>query len=179
MTHAAAPCRTYIVYHHGLFAQGVRSVLEARGAVEIVGMESDVGKALKAVQSLQPEVIIVEECTGTHQRMRLGAMMHSASAGRVVTLSLDHEFATVYQRNRMAAADPADLVRAIQGVSKLQSPGPDQHPGKVAMADLLESGPGNDNGTIDHESRVRRTRKPEAKVPNTIPRPLRGKVKGR
>jgi len=179
MTHAAAPCRTYIVYHHGLFAQGVRSVLEAQGGLEIVGMESDVGKALKAVQSLQPEVIIVEECTGTHQRMRLGAMMHSASAGRVVTLSLDHEFATVYQRNRMAAVDSADLVRVIQGVGKQHIPGPDQRPGKVAMADLLESGLGNDNGTTDHESRVRRARKPEAKMPNTLPRPLQGKVKGR
>ena len=60
----SSPCRTYIVYHHGLFAQGVRSVLENRRAVQIVGMERDVARALKAVQSLQPEVIIVEESTG-------------------------------------------------------------------------------------------------------------------
>jgi DNA-binding NarL/FixJ family response regulator len=114
----AAPCRTYIVYHHGLFAQGVRSVLEAQRAVQVVGMESDVGKALKAVQSLQPEVIIVEESTGRHQSMRLGAFLNGAVGGRVVTLSLDQNAATVYQRNRMTATDPTDLVKAIQGVGK-------------------------------------------------------------
>lgn len=138
---ATSPCRAYIVYHHGLFAQGVRSVLEARGAVEVVGMESDVGKALKAVQSLQPEVIIVEECTGKHQGMRLGAFLRSATGGRVVTLSLDHDSATVYQCNRITATDLGELVRAIQGVGKPHNSGPDQHPGKVAMADLLASDP--------------------------------------
>ena len=155
MMTAASPCRTYIVYHHGLFAQGVRSVLEARGTVEIVGMESDVGKALKAVQSLQPEVIIVEECKAKPQPMRLGAFLHGATGGRVVTLSLDHGSATVYQRNRITATDPAELVKAIQGAGEPHIPGPDKSRGKSAMADLLESGP-NDNK-----------------------RPLRGKVKGR
>ena len=157
MMTAAAPCRTYIVYHHGLFAQGVRSVLEARGTVEIVGMESDVGKALKAVQSLQPEVIIVEECKAKPQPMRLGAFLHGATGGRVVTLSLDHGSATVYQRNRITATDPAELVRAIQGAGEPHVPGPDKPPGTSAMADPIQSGPNNIN----------------------VKRPLRGKVKGR
>ena len=126
MIGADLPCRTYIVYHHGLFAQGVRSMLEDRNAVEIVGMESDVTKALKAVQSLQPEVIIVEECTGKHQPMRLGAFMHSAGSGRVVTLSLDHGYATVYQRSQMPATAPDLLVKAIQGDHTKQTPRPDQ-----------------------------------------------------
>ncbi len=146
MMTAASPCRTYIVYHHGLFAQGVRSVLETRRAVQIVGMESDVAKALKAVQSLKPEVIIVEECTGKHQPMRLGAFLHSATGGRVVTLSLDHDSATVYQRNRMAATDPADLVKAIQGVGKSHIPGPDQPHPKASMLSQPESGRNGDDG---------------------------------
>jgi len=154
MMTAASPCRTYIVYHHGLFAQGVRSVLESRHAVQIVGMESDVNKALKAVESLQPEVIIVEECKAKPQPMRLGAFLHGAAGGRVVTLSLDHGFATVYQRNRITATDPAELVKAIQGVGEPHISGPDKSPGESAIADLLESGP------------------------NNIKRPLRGKVKG-
>lgn len=135
MTAAVSPCRTYIVYHHGLFAQGVRSVLETRRAVQIVGMESDVAKALKAVQSLKPEVIIVEESTGKHQRMRLGAFLNGSTGGRVVTLSLDHEYATVYDRHRVEANDPADLVRAIQGVGKRKqsrTPGPDRQQDKAA-----------------------------------------------
>ena len=174
----SSPCRTYIVYHHGLFAQGVRSVLETRRAVEIVGMESDVAKALKAVQSLQPEVIIVEECTGKHQPMRLGAFLHGATGGRVVTLSLDHDSATVYQRNRMAATDPADLVKAIQGIGTPHIPGPDQPGPKASMLFQPEPGRNGDEGRSRKKSRVRRARKPEAKMPDTIPRPLGRKVNG-
>jgi DNA-binding NarL/FixJ family response regulator len=130
MMAAASPCRTYIVYHHGLFAQGVRSVLEERRGVQIVGMESDVAKALKAVRSLRPEVIIVEQSAGKHRPMRLGAFLYSAGAGRVVTLSLNHDFATVYDRRRVAATDPADLVKAIRGARnrKQQVAGPDPQP---------------------------------------------------
>ena len=152
MINADPPCRTYIVYENGLFAQGVRSVLEEQCAVKVVGMESDVAKALKAVRSLQPEVIIVEECTGAHQRMRLGALLHSAAAGRVVTLSLDHAFATVYQRNRIPATDLGELVRVVKGVAKQEIPGPDQHPGRVARADLLDSGLASDDDRADHKT---------------------------
>ena len=174
----SSPCRTYIVYHHGLFAQGVRSVLENRRAVQIVGMERDVARALKAVQSLQPEVIIVEESTGKNQPMRLGAFLNGSTGCRVVTLSLNHEFATVYQRNRMAATDPVDLVKAIQGVGKRHIPGPDRPDPKASMLFQPGSGRNGDEGRSGKKSRVRRARKPEAKMPDTIPRPLGRKVKG-
>jgi hypothetical protein len=133
MIGADLPCRTFIVYHHGLFAQGLRSILEDRSAVKIVGMECDVAKALKAVRALQPEVIIVEECTGKHQPMRLGAFLHSAGAGRVVTLSLDHGFATVYQRTRVPATDLGLLTKAIQGGST-PPPAPDSDRQRGAAA---------------------------------------------
>jgi hypothetical protein len=58
-----SPCRTYIVYQHDLFAEGVRSPLEEQPTVQIPGMENNVDKALKAMRSLKPEVIIVEEHT--------------------------------------------------------------------------------------------------------------------
>jgi chemotaxis response regulator CheB len=178
MMTAASPCRTYIVYHHGLFAQGVRSVLETRRAVQIVGMESDVAKALKAVQSLQPEVVIVEESTGKHQPMRLGALLHSASAGRVVTLSLDHDFATVYDRHRVEANDPADLVRAIQGVGKPHIPGPDQRHPEASMLFQPESGRNGNEGRSAKKSRVRRTRKEEPKQTVTVSRTAHAKKGG-
>jgi len=178
MMTAASPCRTYIVYHHGLFAQGVRSVLESRHAVQIVGMESDVNKALKAVESLQPEVIIVEECKAKPQPMRLGAFLHGAAGGRVVTLSLDHGFATVYQRNRITATDPAELVKAIQGVGKRQSPGPDRPTQKTSMLFQPESGRNGDEGRSEKKSRVQRTRKEEATKTQDIPRTSRARKGG-
>jgi DNA-binding NarL/FixJ family response regulator len=178
MTTTASPCRTYIVYHHGLFAQGVRSVLETRRAVQIVGMESDVGKALKAVQSLKREVIIVEECTGKHQPTRLGAFLHSATGGRVVTLSLDHDSATVYQWNRMAATDPAELVQAIQGVGKAHYPRPDQPGPKVSMRFQPESGRNGDEGRSGKKSRVRSICREVATKAQDIPRASRARKGG-
>jgi DNA-binding NarL/FixJ family response regulator len=159
MTVAASPCRTYIVYQHGLFAQGVRSILEDRRTVQIVGMESDVAKALKAVRSLQPEVVIVEEPTRKHQPMRLGAFLHSAGAGRVVTLSLDHGFATVYDRRRVAATDPVDLVKAILASAKWHIPRPEQPHPKASMLFQPESDHHGDEGRSEGQRRVRRTRR--------------------
>jgi chemotaxis response regulator CheB len=178
MMAAASPCRTYIVYHHGLFAQGVRSVLETQRGVQIVGMGSDVVKALKAVESLKPEVIIVEECTGKHQRMRLGAFLNGSTGGRVVTLSLDHEFATVYDRHRVAANDPADLVKAIQGVGKQHIPGPDQPHPKASMLFQPESGRNGNEGRSGQTSRVRHTRKEDPKQTATISRTTRARKGG-
>jgi DNA-binding NarL/FixJ family response regulator len=112
MTTAASSCRTYIVYEHALFAQGVRSVLEAQDGVQIVGMEKDIGKALKAVRSLQPDVVLLEEPSlkKTHW-----PFLQLATTGRVVTLSLDNAFATVYDQRRFVASDAAELAKAIRG----------------------------------------------------------------
>ena len=108
-------CRIYIVFHHALFAQGIRSLLQGRRAMQVVGMESDPAKALEAVGSLQPEVIIVEESDAGIQSPTLAAILQRHPAGRVVALDLDHNFATVYDRHRVVTTQPADLVRAIRG----------------------------------------------------------------
>jgi len=156
---AFSPCRTYIAYRHALFSQGVRSILEERRTVQIVGMESDFAKALKAVRFLRPEVVIVEESTTRHQAMRLEELLQSAGTSRVVTLSLDHSFATVYQRHRVAAADPADLVKAILGTGKLHSPRPDQPHPNASILFQPESDRDGDKGRSGRQTRMRRTRR--------------------
>jgi len=108
-------CRIYIVYHHALFAQGIRSLLRGRPAMRVIGMESDINKAVQEVGSLRPEVIIVEESDVGVQSPTLGAILERHPTGRVVTLDLDHNFATVYDRHRVITAQPADLVKAIRG----------------------------------------------------------------
>ncbi len=108
-------CRIYIVFHHALFAQGIRSLLRGRRTMEVVGMESDAAKALEAVGSLRPDVIIVEESDAGIQSPTLAAILQRHPAGRVVALDLDHNFATVYDRHRVVTTQPADLVKAIRG----------------------------------------------------------------
>ena len=108
-------CRIYIVFHHALFAQGIRSLLRGQRAMQVVGMESDPAKALEAVGSLRPEVVIVEESDAGAQSPNLAAILQRHPAGRVVALDLDHNFATVYDRHRVMTTQPADLVKAIRG----------------------------------------------------------------
>jgi len=173
-----ASCRAYIVYHHGLFAQGVRSVLETRNAARIVGMESDVGKALKAVQSLKPEVIIVEERTGKHRSMQLGALLDGYGGGRVVTLSLDHGFAIVYHRERMAAKDPADLIKLIRGNGTQEGTGRERH---VRNASLLFKPTARANGNREQSRptvRVVRTGRNDATKAQKVPRATRARKGG-
>ena len=150
MTVAAAPCRTYIVYHHALFAQGVRSVLEAQNGVQIVGMEKDIGKALKAVRSLRPEVVLLEELSAKKAQW---PFLQLATAGRVVTLSLDHAFATVYDQRRIPASDPIRLAKAIRGTDKgkpSQVPTPGLQQGKAAKGSRPVAGK---NGNEDQSTR--------------------------
>ena len=115
MASTPATYRIYIVFHHALFAQGIRSLLRGRRAMQVVGMESDPAKALEAVGSLQPEVIIVEESDAGIQSPTLTAILQRHPTGRVVALDLDHNFATVYDRHRVVTTQPTDLVRAIRG----------------------------------------------------------------
>ena len=123
-------CRTYILFRNALFAQGVRSVLERESDVRIVGMANDFAEAIKAVQALRPDVILVEE--PIHSKMNL-SFLEAADASRIVAISLQHVFATVYDHHRMAVAEPSDLVKAIH-----QSPRARDDP-QVVLSDPPEA----------------------------------------
>jgi DNA-binding NarL/FixJ family response regulator len=159
----ASPCRTYIVYQHGLFAEGLRSVLEHESPAEVVGMERDLAKALAAVAALQPEVVIVEESDEAGQPTHPEAFLETAGVDRVVALSLDHGFATVYDRHRLSAPDPAALIKAIQGVHE--------------APDSLESSKraGTDAGRSPDKAPARRARIKESTNKDKAARTSRGK----
>jgi DNA-binding NarL/FixJ family response regulator len=117
---SVSPYRTYIVYRHGLFAKGIRSLLDEQASVQIVGMENDADQALKAVRSLKPDVIILEAAVPKRESDRLAIFLQSATTGRVVRLSLQDEHATVYRQSHVPAGTPGDLVKAIRGAATLR-----------------------------------------------------------
>ncbi len=112
---SVSPSRIYIVYCDGLFAQGMRSLLECKNAGEVVGMESDVARALAAVRALRPEVLIVQESTDLDRSSGLSMFLRQAAAPRIVALSLDHDYAIVYESCRVPARNPAEFANAIRG----------------------------------------------------------------
>ena len=175
MVTAVSPCRAYIVYRNQLFAKGVRSVLEAKSAVQIVGMEEDIGKALKAVRSLRPDVVLLEEPSEKEARW---PFLKLAAVARVVTLSLDHGFATVYDQHRVPAFDPAELIRAIRGGGRQRVPAPNPPHPKAATLLPSESGPNGGKVRSGKKSRVRHTRREEASKAQDMPRAPRARKGG-
>jgi hypothetical protein len=160
-----APCRTYILYRHALFAHGVRSLLEQALSVQVVGMESDMGEARKALRTLRPEVILVEESGEPGETWPLFEL---AAAGRIVTFSINHAYATVYDHHRSLATEPADLVQAIRGARAWETPQDscaDPRGGMASTADRpLSSGEPSPHGSdpgFPSAAFKRKTRKPQ------------------
>ncbi len=114
-------------------------------------MESDPAKALDAVDSLRPEVVIVEESDAAVQSPTLGRSLQRQPDGRVVALDLDHNFATVYDRHRVVTTQPTDLVRAIRGFPRDRG---DPEPGRPTRA--LRAG--RPRGSRPQASLTRRSR---------------------
>ena len=150
MNSAVDSCRVYIVYRHELFAQGLRSVLSRESAVQIVGMENHVARAVQAVQALHPDVLLIEEAAGCEITW---PFLEAAVDSRIVTFSLHHVYATVYDHHRMAATEPAELVKAILERTSPWDESPDAHSnpqgGLASTADRLTPGSGNHSEEID------------------------------
>jgi DNA-binding NarL/FixJ family response regulator len=165
MSHVS-PCRTYIVYRHGLFARGIRSMLEERPIVQIVGMESDADAALKAVRSIKPDVIILEEAIPKRESDRLAIFLQGAAEGRVVRLSLEDDQAIVYNRSQAPAGNAADLVKAIRGAAKLRrSAAPDRQPVTVqSETPIAHTAKSQTPVTSKNQPSARPARKPEGRA---------------
>ena len=117
--------KLYIYFKHTLFGQGIRSLLRGQRSIQIVGMEKDEAKSVEAIQTLNPEVVIVEESGRGISSATLGAILRKPGVGRVVTLDIDHNYATVYDRRCTTTARPEDLVKAIRKGLQGQASAPD------------------------------------------------------
>lgn len=101
-----------------------------------------------------------------------------SAVGRIVTLSLDHPYATVYDQRRIPASDPAELVKAIRGRRRKHIRGPDQPNPKASMVFQPESGPDGGEGRSGQTWRVWRTRNEEATKAQDMPRASRARKGG-
>lgn len=104
--------RILIASTHSLFSQGLRSLLENReGAdIQIVGMVGSVQEAIEALDSLSPDLIIVDYDDETLNRDEfLARFVEGDKKLRVVLLSLDEaNEALVYDRRTLAASEVDD-----------------------------------------------------------------------
>ena len=108
MSERVRPQRILIASSHALFGQGLRSLLLARqkADVEVVGMVSNLGEALAAIDMLEPDLVIVDyDDRALNREEFLTRFVGSEKKLRVVLLSLQNpEEAIVYDRRTMQAA---------------------------------------------------------------------------
>jgi cytochrome c oxidase subunit II len=104
--------RVLIASSHGLFAQGLRSLLRERQAegVEVVGVVSNLDQALAALEKLSPDLVIVDYDDEILNRDEfLARFVEGEKKLRVVLLSLQGgSEAIVYDRRTLAAAQIGD-----------------------------------------------------------------------
>jgi cytochrome c oxidase subunit II len=106
------PQRVLIASSHALFGQGLRSLLEGReqADVEVIGVVSSIEEAMRALEKLDPDLVIVDYDDATLNRDEfLARFVEGEKKLRVVLLSLNEaQEALVYDRRTLAASQIDD-----------------------------------------------------------------------
>lgn len=108
--------KVLIVSSHPLFGKGLHSLLKPRQEldVHVVGMLSTVEDALNALESIQPDLVILDyDDEQVNRDAFLARYMEGAKRLRVVLLSLKENGgeAVVYDRRTLAAAQIDDWLK--------------------------------------------------------------------
>lgn len=107
--------RLFIVWSHPLFRETVHVLLDDP-AVEVVGAASEFETVLASLESLKPDVIIVEE-TDDDTVIPIEALeiLRACSWGpRVIRLSLQDNELWVYYHERRSVGSAEDFLRLVR-----------------------------------------------------------------
>ncbi len=121
-TVAGRPQRVLIISSHALFGEGLRSLLRERDLdFDVVGLLSTIEEAVSALDTLEPDLVIVDYDDETIDRETfLTRFVGGKSEMRVVLLSLlegeQGQEAVVYDRRTLAASQMDEW---LQGVTEL------------------------------------------------------------
>ena len=94
------------------------------GQVEIVGMEQDERPALDRIKLLRPDVILVDSGSAADDHcLTISEIFKEIPDARVISISLEENDIDIYDKQRIVASGPEDLLRAICQGSKSQLQG--------------------------------------------------------
>lgn len=109
--------RIYIISDHLMFGYGLECLLLKEKEVEVVGRETTLKGAASAIQSLQPNVIIVDnDEVSLDTIVELLRLVHANPEVKIIHLSLQSNNLYVYQAVHTQVQSVEDLVEAIKEV---------------------------------------------------------------
>jgi DNA-binding NarL/FixJ family response regulator len=94
----------FLADDHAVVRDGLRSILEAEGDISVVGSASDGREALKQIQKLVPDVVVMDismpEMNGIDATSKI---METAGSVRVIILSMHHTAEHIFRALKAGA----------------------------------------------------------------------------
>ncbi|MFQ5883445.1 MAG: hypothetical protein ACE5I9_13415 [Candidatus Methylomirabilales bacterium] len=116
--------KVFILYEHTLFGLGLERLLKQARGIEVVGTAARSEKSVDQLRTLRPHVIIVE---GGDPSLGSGLweVLKEGLPGRVISIPLDEDRATVYTTRQVLVAEVEELVKVVRSGGR---PGSACHP---------------------------------------------------
>lgn len=112
--------RIFIISNYPMFGRGLESLLRQGNRLEVMGQETDLGRAVERIKNLQPDVVIVDN-GGPGQQPGISAavlqILDENSATKVIGLSLQGNHLSIYQATRRIITSVEDLMNVIDNAS--------------------------------------------------------------
>lgn len=148
----SAPVRILVVDDHTLFRRGLTALLSRDARLAVVGDAADAGQAQRRAQSLQPDVILLDNhLPGVSGIDALPALRLAAPAARILMLTVSEDEADLAGALRAGACgyllktmEGDALVEAIRRAARGESVVADEMTGKLVAAfrDATSPAPG-------------------------------------
>jgi chemotaxis response regulator CheB len=108
------PKRVLIISSYLMFGVGLESLLSRAETIEVVGREENIGRALEQIDSLAPDVIILDGDEPPYDGVAtLLTILRSQTVSKIIGLNLQNNSLRVYEARQWQASGVEDLVAAI------------------------------------------------------------------
>ncbi|MCI0529571.1 MAG: hypothetical protein L0Y56_19185 [Nitrospira sp.] len=107
--------RILIISHHLMFGYGLESLLRQEMKLNVVGWETDIGRGIKTIEALQPEVIILDRDDALFDfASTLLTILNLKPGLKVICVNLQDNQLHIYQADHRLATSVEDLIAAIK-----------------------------------------------------------------
>ena len=108
--------RIFIYARHSIFSQGLQQLLDAQPNFEVVGWESDPQAAVRCIEEVVPDTILIVHKNDRPDRLPEAWYLLRAVVGktRIVALNAENNQACVFWGEQCAVSELGELMRLIE-----------------------------------------------------------------